>query len=68
MSGSTSVFGKSIVVHLDADDLGKGGQADSLTTGHAGPRVACGMVALTNTSFLKVSLTTIFMFIGFLLF
>ena len=49
LSGATSVIGRSIVVHLDADDLGKGGQADSLTTGHAGARVACGTILKTPT-------------------
>ena len=33
-----------MMVHADPDDLGKGGFEDSLTTGHAGARVACGVV------------------------
>lgn len=28
-----SIIGRACVVHADEDDLGKGGQSDSLTTG-----------------------------------
>lgn len=33
-------------VHADADDLGQGGFEDSKTTGHAGGRLACGVIGL----------------------
>lgn len=33
-----------VQVHADPDDLGKGGFQDSLTTGHAGGRLACGVI------------------------
>ena len=44
LRGKYSVVGRSIVVHEDEDDLGKGGHKDSLTTGHAGARLACGVI------------------------
>eukprot|EP01116_Phalansterium_solitarium_P010948 TRINITY_DN2654_c0_g1_i2.p1 TRINITY_DN2654_c0_g1~~TRINITY_DN2654_c0_g1_i2.p1 ORF type:complete len:195 (-),score=49.34 TRINITY_DN2654_c0_g1_i2:147-731(-) len=44
LEGPHSVIGRSIVIHADEDDLGKGGHADSLSTGHAGKRVCCGVI------------------------
>jgi Cu-Zn family superoxide dismutase len=46
LSGQGSVLGRSVVLHADADDLGAGGFPDSKTTGHAGARVACGVIGL----------------------
>lgn len=48
LSGPYSVVGRSIVIHADADDFGKGGHEDSMTSGHAGARIACGVIALTK--------------------
>ncbi|KAI3792872.1 hypothetical protein L2E82_06763 [Cichorium intybus] len=42
--GSQSIIGRAVVVHADADDLGKGGHELSKTTGNAGGRVACGII------------------------
>lgn len=39
-----SVYGRSIVIHEDPDDLGLGGYSDSMTTGHAGKRIGCGII------------------------
>ncbi|CAI5493341.1 unnamed protein product [Closterium sp. Naga37s-1] len=46
LSGPNSVLGRAVVVHADADDLGKGGVELSKATGNAGGRVACGVIGL----------------------
>ncbi|CAM9918758.1 unnamed protein product, partial [Ectocarpus fasciculatus] len=46
LSGEFSVVGRSVMVHADEDDLGKGGHDLSPTTGNAGARVACGEIKL----------------------
>ena len=38
--------GKAVIVHLNADDFGKG-SGTSLTNGNAGPRFACGVIVPT---------------------
>ena len=37
------LWGRSIIVHKDEDDLGKGGHEDSKTTGHSGARIGCAI-------------------------
>jgi Cu-Zn family superoxide dismutase len=44
LSGELSIIGRSVVIHADEDDLGKGGFPDSKTTGHAGSRISCGVI------------------------
>ena len=46
LSGDRSIVGRAIVIHADEDDLGKGGDEESLKTGNAGERVACGVIRL----------------------
>ncbi|KAJ2831634.1 hypothetical protein J3B01_005232 [Coemansia erecta] len=46
--GEHSVVGRTVVVHADEDDFGKGGHELSLTTGNAGGRLACGVISITE--------------------
>ena len=47
--GDRSVVGRGLVVHSDQDDLGQGGDDESLKTGNAGDRLACGVITLRAT-------------------
>lgn len=42
--GKYSIIGRSVVVHSKEDDLGLGGDEESLITGNAGSRVGCGII------------------------
>ncbi|CAH1122221.1 unnamed protein product [Ceutorhynchus assimilis] len=44
LDGTNNIIGRAVVVHQDADDLGLGDKSDSLTTGHAGARLGCGVI------------------------
>lgn len=39
----SNLWGRSIIVHADEDDLGKGSHEDSKITGHSGARLACAI-------------------------
>ena len=47
LSGDRSVVGRSIIIHSDRDDLGLGGDAESIKTGNSGERLACGVIVLS---------------------
>lgn len=38
------LYGRSVIVHADEDDYGKGLHEDSKTTGHSGARIACAVI------------------------
>ena len=51
MNGKTAVVGRMVVIHENRDDLGLGTgslRKESLLTGNAGKRLACGIIGLTN--------------------
>ncbi len=44
LEGKYSIIGRSIVIHQKEDDLGNGNDEESLITGNAGKRIACGVI------------------------
>jgi len=50
LKGKNSVIGRSLVIHFGVDDLGKGGNAESLKTGNAGDRMGCGIIGYAQNS------------------
>lgn len=42
------LWGRSLIVHADEDDLGKGPHEDSKTTGHSGARIGCAIFGRAN--------------------
>lgn len=51
LRGRRSIVGRCAVVHEGKDDLGRGGDRESLATGNAGARVACGVVGYSKRMF-----------------
>ena len=43
------LFGRSVIVHEDSDDYGKGEFEDSKITGHSGKRIGCAIIGRTST-------------------
>ena len=60
LKGKCSIVGRSVVIHENPDDLGRGGldekgniidqkvHQESLKTGNAGKRILCGVIGLCN--------------------
>jgi Cu-Zn family superoxide dismutase len=48
-----NIIGRGLIIHADEDDCGLGEFDDSLTTGHAGKRIACSVIGYSKSNFLK---------------
>ena len=48
LKGKYNIVGRSCIVHEDKDDLGKGGDEESLKTGNAGKRILCGVIGIVS--------------------
>jgi Cu-Zn family superoxide dismutase len=46
--GSHSIYGRTFMIHQDADDLGLSGTEESLKTGTAGKRIACAIIGVAK--------------------
>ncbi|VDM71166.1 unnamed protein product [Strongylus vulgaris] len=46
LNGPNNIVGKTLVIHDNVDDLGRGNHPDSKTTGNAGGRFGCGIIKL----------------------
>ena len=53
LKGKANILGRGLIIHEDADDYGEGGFPDSLTTGHAGKRIACAVIGYSKNNYAK---------------
>jgi len=57
---AADIWGRSLIIHADEDDLGLGPHEDSTTTGHSGARIGCaifGRIACSKTRTRKIHKT-----------
>nr|XP_033804285.1 extracellular superoxide dismutase [Cu-Zn] isoform X2 [Geotrypetes seraphini] len=57
--GPYSVLGRSIVVHKQEDDLGKGDNPASLENGNAGKRLACCVIGISSSNLWEKAVQTL---------
>ena len=48
----SNIIGRGLIIHEDQDDCGKGGHAESLTTGNSGKRIACAVIGFSKENFI----------------
>ena len=46
LKGKYGIIGRSVVIHSGEDDLGKGGNKESLITGNSGSRIDCAVIGI----------------------
>jgi len=51
LRGKCNILGRGLIIHADPDDCGRGNFEDSLTTGHAGKRIACAIIGYASENF-----------------
>ena len=49
-SGRNDIVGRTVVIHERADDFGQTKNTESLTTGNAGGRIACGIIGVATVA------------------
>ena len=53
LRGKCNIIGRGLIIHADPDDCGQGNMPDSLTTGHAGKRIACAVIGYAKDNYCK---------------
>ncbi|GCB63936.1 hypothetical protein scyTo_0011685, partial [Scyliorhinus torazame] len=53
LTGIHSIIGRSLVIHQNEDDIGKGDNEESLTTGNVGEGLAWGVIGVCQSDILE---------------